>query len=143
MITLPNITESPWRREEHYVGIDLAGPYALTEGATYRVRLTLRSDGRVSVRTSPPLPGLAARKFAVVSFITIPARAALVRSSRPWPTSSASHGVVPFSFVPPVKAVIMSADFTSAGVQDGCTARTRVAAPAAWGLDIEVPLMLA
>jgi hypothetical protein len=31
MITLPNIDS--WRREEHYVGIDLAGPYALTQGA--------------------------------------------------------------------------------------------------------------
>lgn len=57
MITLPNITEPPWRREEHYVGIDLTGPYALTQGARYRVRLTLRSDGAAHFAVGPVLAG--------------------------------------------------------------------------------------
>lgn len=54
---LPNVADPPWRREEHYVGIDLTGPYALTEGATYRVRLTLRSDGPAHFAVGPTLAG--------------------------------------------------------------------------------------
>ena len=45
--------------------------------------------------------------------MTRPALAALVRSTRPLPTSSASHGVVPFSLVPVLRLVIIMADFTS------------------------------
>ena len=72
--------------------------------------------------------------------MTNPARAAFVRSTRPLPTSSGSHGVIPSSFVPPVKAVIISADLTSGAVQVGRTARTSAAAPAVCALDMEVPL---
>src|SRR4029079_2933222 len=93
-----------------------------------------------SVLGSPPVAGLAARKFAKVSFITNPARAAFVRSTRPVPTSSGSHGVVPFSLKPPLKEVIIRADFTSSGSQVGWAARNRAALPAKCGEDIDVPL---
>jgi len=65
--------------------------------------------------------------------------------------SNGSAGVVWSSFVtgcvslPPageVKPVLMSADFTLSGVHAGFTARTRAAAPAACGLDIEVPWIM-
>lgn len=34
MITLPNITEPPWRREEHYVGLDLVRGARAVAGLT-------------------------------------------------------------------------------------------------------------
>src|SRR5262249_3661789 len=77
----------------------------------------LRTDGTFKVLGSPPVPGFASRKFWVLSFITSPARAALLSSILPVPTSSASHGVVPSSLVPPLNEVIIRADFTSWTVQ--------------------------
>src|SRR6185437_14463057 len=51
------------------------------------VHSILRNDGMFKVLGSPPLLGSASRKCWVVSSITNPARAALVRSIRPVPTS--------------------------------------------------------
>jgi hypothetical protein len=106
------------------------------------VQAVLRTDGTFRVLGSPPVEGSAARKFAKVSFMTSPALATLVRSTRPVPTSSGSQGVVPFSLKPPLKEVIINADFTSSGSQVGCKARTSVALPVRWGHDIDVPLRL-
>jgi hypothetical protein len=106
------------------------------------VQFMFRADGTFRVLGSPLVGelGSAARKFAKVSCMTSPARAAFVRSTRPLPTSSAFHGVAPSSLVPPSKLVIIIADFTSGAVQAGFTARTRAAAPVRCGADIEVPL---
>ena len=106
------------------------------------VHSMLRTDGMFKVLGSPPVLGFASMKCCVVSSITKPARAALVRSTRPVPTSSASHGVVPSSLVPPLNEVIIRADFTSETVQSPCTARTSAAEPELWGVDIDVPLMV-
>ncbi len=56
-MNLPAIPAAPWRREEHYWGCDLSGPYALVQGARYRVRLTLRSDGPAQFAVGPVLAG--------------------------------------------------------------------------------------
>ncbi len=75
---------------------------------------------RLSVVGSPAAPGSAASKLAVVSSSTRPASAVPVRSSRPAPTSKGSAGVVPSSLNRScVQLVIISADWTSAGVQAG------------------------
>jgi hypothetical protein len=104
------------------------------------VQFISRTEGTFTFRGLPPVPGSAARKFAKVSFITNPALATFVRSTRPVPTSSGSHGVVPFSLKPPLKEVIINADFTSSGSQVGCSARISAALPVRCGQDIDVPL---
>src|SRR3990172_8901573 len=80
----------------------------------------------------------------------MPARAARATSTRPPPMSNGSAAVAWSSLrrgwvsLPPsgdVNAVLMSADLTLSGVHVGLAARTRAAAPAACGLDIEGPWM--
>ena len=39
-------------------------------------------------------------------------------------------------------AVLIRADWISAGVQSGCSAVSKAPAPATWGLDMEVPWMM-
>ena len=56
-MNLPAIPAAPWVRQEHYWGCDLSGPYAVAQGARYRVRLTLRSDGPAHFAVGPVLAG--------------------------------------------------------------------------------------
>src|SRR5262245_44135075 len=97
------------------------------------VHSILRTDGTFKVLGSPPVLGFASIKCCVVSSITKPARAALVRSSLPVPTSSASHGVVPSSLVPPLNEVIIRTDFYSATGQSLCLVRSNAVVTALTG----------
>ena len=80
-----------------------------------------------------------------------PARTAAAMSIRPAPRSNGSAGVAWSSLVTltvslplagTVKAVDISADLTWSGFHSGWMARTSAAAPAACGLDMDVPWMM-
>ena len=75
--------------------------------------------GRLSDDVLPPESGLAAVKFAGVSFSTRPARIARSMRKRPEPRANAFAGVISSSSNTCVVAVIISADLISAAVHDG------------------------
>ncbi len=72
--------------------------------------------------------------------MTSPARAAWSTCTRPLPRANGPASVTPSSSSTPWVAAIASADLISGTLQLGCNWRTRPAAPAWCGDDIEVPL---
>src|SRR5262245_66133307 len=119
------------------VAVQLVGDAIVLRTVRVQVQLgvhsMLRTDGTFKVLGSPPALGFASMKCCVVSSITKPARAALVRSTRPVPTSSASQGVVPSSLVPPLNEHIIRTDFYSATGQSLCLVRSNAVVTALTG----------
>src|SRR5512141_3184148 len=127
------------------MGVQVPGAFNRFLNLRVQVQLVpqavLRTDAmfRSFMLIEPPV-GLAARKLSGDSSSVRPARVALLRSTRPLPTSSTVHGVVPSCSTPVRVAVVWMADLISIGDQLGCTARTSAPEPARCGEDIDVPL---
>ncbi len=118
-------------------------------------QLSFAMDAMFSVFGSPGVVGLPGSAFRYASGATSsrsPARAARRSSTRPPPISNGVAGVAESSFRTPcasapspgdvVKPVVISADLSWFGVQVGLSLRSSATAPAACGLDMEVPLMI-
>ena len=88
-----------------------------------------------------PQVGLVRDIVGAVASKVRPGSPALVRSTRPEPSSKALAGVTPSSLTTWVQAVVISADLIWPGVQSGCSALISAPEPAMCGLDMDVPAM--
>src|SRR4051812_32547756 len=102
-------------------------------------RVVTSTDGMFTLAWRPVSP-LARNMSAAVAAIVRPGSPARVRSIRPDPWSKTPAGD-PSPRIRPWWAVVMRADLIWPGVQAGCRARRRAAAPVTWGAAIEVPAM--